>query len=48
MLDAVRAINGRYAPVLGVNLGNLGFLTAFEKDVKPSDVIAALKNVKIV
>jgi len=41
MLAAVRAIGTRAVPVLGVNLGHLGFLTA----VNPDEAEAALRSV---
>lgn len=47
MLDAVRHAVKFDIPVLGVNLGNLGFLTEFDKDATAKDVISALKSTKI-
>lgn len=46
MLDAVRAIGGRNIPVLGVNLGYLGFLSAFESDADCDRIIDCLKHGK--
>lgn len=48
MLESVRALNGADASLLGVNLGNLGFLTAFEQSAKPEDIVNALLNGKCV
>ena len=41
VLQAVRALNGAGAPILGINLGNLGFLTS----VPDSQAIAALRAI---
>ena len=42
MLDAAVRAARSGAAVLGVNLGNLGFLTQFETDASPEDIAAAL------
>ncbi len=42
MLDAVRAVSGSGTAVLGVNLGNLGFMTSFEQDANPKSVADAI------
>lgn len=47
MLDVVGKVVDRQIPVLGVNLGNLGFLTEFEKSADIDQIIDALKNGKI-
>ncbi|HPC20390.1 MAG: NAD(+)/NADH kinase [Kiritimatiellae bacterium] len=39
VLQAVRALNGAKAPILGINLGNLGFLTS----VPDTQAVAALR-----
>ena len=44
VLDAVRAVNGRNIPILGVNLGNMGFLSAYEQDVDCMQVVKCLKD----
>ena len=44
MLEAVRAIRGRDIPVLGVNLGHLGFLDSFEQNADCNRIIDCLKN----
>lgn len=44
MLEAVRAIRGRDIPVLGVNLGHLGFLASFEQNADCNRIIDCLKN----
>lgn len=44
VLDAVRAIAGRDIPILGVNLGNLGFLTAYEQDAACEEIVRCLKD----
>ncbi len=44
MLDVVGKVAERQIPVLGVNLGNLGFLTEFEKNVDISKIVDALQN----
>ena len=41
VLQAVRALNGASAPILGINLGNLGFLTS----VPDTQAIAALRAI---
>lgn len=41
VLQAVRALNGANAPVLGINLGNLGFLTGVP-DAHASDALRAI------
>ncbi len=41
VLQAVRALNGAKAPILGINLGNLGFLTS----VSDTQAIAALQAI---
>lgn len=41
VLQAVRALNGADAPILGINLGNLGFLTS----VPDTHVVAALRAI---
>ena len=46
MLDAVRYSVPFDIPVLGVNLGYLGFLTDFDNDVTTKELIAALKSTK--
>ncbi len=43
MLEAVRAIGEKDISVLGVNLGNLGFLAEFERTTDASEIIDALK-----
>ena len=48
MLDAVRAIGGRNIPLLGVNLGYLGFLSAFESDADCERIVDCLKHGKAV
>lgn len=48
MLDAVRHAAKYDLPVLGVNLGNLGFLTEFDKDVTAKELAAALKSSDII
>lgn len=48
MLDAVRAVGGRNIPVLGVNLGYLGFLSAFESDASAESIVGCLKGGKTV
>lgn len=47
MLDVVRHVADRQIPVLGVNLGNLGFLTEFERNADVDQIIDALKNGEI-
>ena len=44
MLDAAVRAARSGAAVLGVNLGNLGFLTQFETDASPEDIAAALSG----
>lgn len=44
MLDAAVRAARSGAAVLGVNLGNLGFLTQFETDASPEDIAAALTS----
>ena len=44
VLEAVRALNGRNIPILGVNLGNMGFLSAYEQDVDCAQVVKCLKD----
>ncbi len=44
VLETVRALRGREVPILGVNLGNLGFLTALERSATAEDVEALLQN----
>lgn len=44
MLDVVGKVAERQIPVLGVNLGNLGFLAEFEKNADVSSIIDALQN----
>ena len=44
MLDAAVRAARSGAAVLGVNLGNLGFLTQFEMDASPEDIAAALSG----
>ena len=44
MLDAVRYAVKFDIPVLGVNLGHLGFLTAFDDDATSNDLTKALKS----
>ncbi len=41
VLQSVRALNGADAPILGINLGNLGFLTS----VPDTHVVAALRAI---
>lgn len=43
MLEAVKLTLSQNIPVLGINLGNLGFLTSCEKDVDTKAVIDAIK-----
>lgn len=43
-LEAVRICSKKDVPVLGINLGNLGFLTSCEKNVSAQDLIFAIKN----
>lgn len=47
VLEAIRAIDGKDLPLLCVNLGNLGFLAEYEKDVSANQVVCALKNGKV-
>jgi len=44
VLDAIRFAGEKDIAVLGVNLGNMGFLSSFEKDVKPQTVLDAFKD----
>lgn len=44
MLEAVRDSGGADVEILGVNLGTMGFLAAFEQDAEPAAIIDALKN----
>lgn len=44
MLDAVKYAVPFGTPVLGVNLGYLGFLTDFDKDVTAKELVEALKS----
>lgn len=46
VLDAVRAVNGRNIPILGVNLGNMGFLSAFEENADCTQIVKCLKGGK--
>jgi len=48
MLDVVRHAAKFDLPVLGVNLGNLGFLTDFDKDVTAKELEDALNSNQIV
>lgn len=48
ILMTVKRLDGQDVPILGVNLGNLGFLTAFEGDASGSDVLSALKSKKYI
>ncbi len=48
MLDAQHNASPLGIAILGVNLGNLGFLTTCEKDVKPDEVFNLLTNGKII
>ncbi len=43
MLEAVRDSGGADVEILGVNLGTMGFLSAFEQDAEPKAVVDALK-----
>ncbi|MCM1305767.1 MAG: NAD(+)/NADH kinase [Bacteroides sp.] len=43
VLDAVRSLNGKNIPILGVNLGNLGFLTEYEQNADCGEVVNCLK-----
>lgn len=44
MLEAVRCSHSSDIEILGVNLGNMGFLAAFEQGADPEDIKAALKS----
>ena len=44
MLDAAVRCARRDIPLVGVNLGNLGFLTQFDAEASPKDVEAALRS----
>ncbi len=44
MLDAVGMCAGKEVALLGVNLGNLGFLTSCEKDVSKDALLLAMKE----
>lgn len=46
-LETVRICAPKGVPVLGVNLGNLGFLTSCEKTISPKDLISAIKNKQV-
>ncbi|MBO4554483.1 MAG: NAD(+)/NADH kinase [Clostridia bacterium] len=48
MLDAVRHAVKFDIPVLGVNLGNLGFLTEFDKDATSKELVKALLSTSVV
>lgn len=48
MLEAVRMTEGKNVALLGVNLGNLGFLTACEKDAPTDEVLRLIKTRKCV
>jgi NAD+ kinase len=43
-LEAVRMLGGRQVPILGINMGSLGFLTAHRKEEMLQVVSKALKN----
>lgn len=47
MLEAAVKTAGKSIPVVGVNLGNLGFLSLFEASATADDIIDALKKSKV-
>ena len=47
MLEAVSKASKYNIPILGVNLGNLGFLAKFEQHADPKKIIKALKSKRI-
>lgn len=46
VLEAVRLAGGADIPILGVNLGNMGFLTSFEQEADCAEIVECLKNGK--
>lgn len=46
VLEAVRLTGGRNIAVLGINLGNMGFLTAYEQNVLPEEAVKSLMSGK--
>lgn len=48
MLDVASHINNNDIPILGINLGNLGFLTSIEADCSNNQILSILQNGNIV
>jgi len=46
VLEVVRGVGARGIPVLGINLGNMGFLASFEPSCEAQKIIDAIRNTK--